>query len=397
MTTRFLLIKRKLYKDIESSRSLRVERRKAPARRPMMGLTNYPDQCGVLTVITKDGQYLDILDLNAIDGRRKTKRYTNFSITSMQRTSMEKAQIVETWGEEFLLVYGKKPEIWNISGVLLSSLNFPWEAEFWFNYENKFRGTKLAEHGARLFFEIRNKFFSGYMMGATAANDAQAEQKVDFQFQLFVTSSGYVDTSSLPELNGSLSPDSTSSMVNSQLTTYAREGEYLDEKSLFMEQAQLSAITGDWRSGTQNFVNGELDGWMDDPHLASEAFGASNLEVPDTYGNKLTQGFRSSNKTSVTGEGISEFRNTIKDLNKAAGVTKNLLRTSMNTATTIGNTYQKFDTMVKNSNFEKAKYNEARNRSGFLTNSLQKYSQNTKKKGSNNMPLSGIFPIRNTK
>jgi hypothetical protein len=99
---------------------------------------------------------------------------------------------VETFGEPYIFFYGEKPRILNVQGLLMNTVDFNWKNEFWKNYENYLRGTKLVELDARIYFYFDDQIVEGYMLDASAQHDAQLPYHVPFQFTLFVTAHDYV-------------------------------------------------------------------------------------------------------------------------------------------------------------------------------------------------------------
>lgn len=71
-------------------------------------------------------------------------------------------------------------------------MDFNWRTEFWYNYENYLRGTKLVEQNARIYLHWDDIVVEGYMLGADAADDADMPYHIPFTFQLFVTNHTYL-------------------------------------------------------------------------------------------------------------------------------------------------------------------------------------------------------------
>ncbi|MCA8940418.1 MAG: hypothetical protein KDB07_11440 [Planctomycetes bacterium] len=114
-------------------------------------------------------------------------RYSNFLMTGAQEARAEKYQIMETFGIPFIFFYGERPRIYQFNGVLLNSLDFQWRAEFWANYDDVLRGTRLVERNARVVLSWDDITIEGYILQAAAAEDAAQPYLVNFNFQFFVT------------------------------------------------------------------------------------------------------------------------------------------------------------------------------------------------------------------
>jgi hypothetical protein len=68
--------------------------------------------------------------------------YSKFFLESIQEPHVERAQIVETFGDTYVFFFGERPPIYTFSGTLLNSNTINWHQDFMFYYDNFFRGTK---------------------------------------------------------------------------------------------------------------------------------------------------------------------------------------------------------------------------------------------------------------
>lgn len=114
-------------------------------------------------------------------------RYANFILTSAVEARQEKFQIMETFGDPFIFFFGEKPKIYQFSGLLLNSLDYQWRAEWWANYDNLIRGTRLVELDARVVLSWDDVVVEGYILTAQAADSDQQPHLIQLQFQLYVT------------------------------------------------------------------------------------------------------------------------------------------------------------------------------------------------------------------
>lgn len=120
-------------------------------------------------------------------GRAYSLRYSNFLLTGSQESRQEKFQIMETFGVPYIFFMGERPRIYQYSGILLNSLDFQWRNEFWANYDEVLRGTRLVDRGARVVLTLDDIVAEGYILQANATEDSQVKELVQFQFQFFVT------------------------------------------------------------------------------------------------------------------------------------------------------------------------------------------------------------------
>jgi hypothetical protein len=164
------------------------------ARRPLRGLEIKEDTPAVLRVIRYDGTEVGLVDAGALskDGI-STAGYSNFLLQSVQEARMEKHQIVETFGAAYIYFFGEAPRFLDVQVVVINSFDFNWEAEWWENYENNFRGTKLVEQGARLYMFYDDNIVEGYMLMSQGVKVADQPLQVQMTFRMFVT--GYRNVS----------------------------------------------------------------------------------------------------------------------------------------------------------------------------------------------------------
>lgn len=179
-------------------------------RRPLRGIEIKEDTYAVIKVIRSDGKDIPLVDsgskitahsqglrgdveeLREVPPDGSTFNYSNFIAQQVVDARAEKSQVVETFGDPYIFFYGEKPRIMQVQGLLMNTLDFNWKNEFWKNYENYLRGTKLVELDARIYFYFDDQIVEGYMLDASASHSAEMPYHVPFQFTLFVTAHTYI-------------------------------------------------------------------------------------------------------------------------------------------------------------------------------------------------------------
>src|SRR5688572_3607223 len=131
------------------------------ARRPTRGLEIKEDTYAAIKVILSDGGELQLVDSSSRDGG--SSGYSNFILQSVTEVRMEKHQIVETFGAAYIYFFGENPRFLDVQAHIINSHDFNWEAEWWENYEQNFRGTRLVEKGGRLYMFYDDNIVEGYM------------------------------------------------------------------------------------------------------------------------------------------------------------------------------------------------------------------------------------------
>jgi len=160
-------------------------------RRPMRGIEIKEDTYCIMKVIDSQGNAIPIV--NSSSSQREGERtgisdhYANFIITNVTEQRAERQQIVETFGEDYIFFFGESPRMLNFQGLLLNTNDFNWKSEWWHNYENIFRGTKLLEASARMYIYFDDVVAEGYMMNSQTVGTSADPYKQLLQFQFFVT------------------------------------------------------------------------------------------------------------------------------------------------------------------------------------------------------------------
>jgi hypothetical protein len=179
-------------------------RGKNNVRRPTSGITLRDETFASIRLVSGDGVNQRIIDAGSRlpnpdkSGEPLTVKvgdktyvanevYSNFLLQNIAEERSEKVQVLETFGEPYIFLFGERPRVLNCQGILLNTWDFNWEAEWWANYDNFLRGTKCVENDARVYMAFDNTLVGGYILSSSATKVAQERHFVQFQFQLFVT------------------------------------------------------------------------------------------------------------------------------------------------------------------------------------------------------------------
>jgi hypothetical protein len=203
------------------------------ARRPLRGLEIKEETYAYIKLCKADGTEIELLDSSSSTG--KSNCYSNFILQSVQDQRMEKQQIIETFGDSYLFLFGEAPRFLQVTAILVNSLDFNWKAEFMENYDRYLRGTKAIEQGARTYLFYGDNAVEGYILNANTAEDANNPLMVQLQFQFFVTHasntsirddgafpirSSAVVPSSVPELKYAWNPEEIEKVVKKEGGNY---------------------------------------------------------------------------------------------------------------------------------------------------------------------------------
>lgn len=112
---------------------------------------------------------------------------SNFLLQSVQESRAERMQILQTFGEHFMLFYGEQPQVLNVNGILLNSYDFEWTAEWLANYDKYLRGTKCVENEARVYLAFDDVIAEGYLISTSVSHDSMNPWMTPFSFQMILT------------------------------------------------------------------------------------------------------------------------------------------------------------------------------------------------------------------
>ena len=166
-------------------------------RRPFRGIERKSDTYACISVMQRDGKSLNLTDSSQRSG--EGPEYANFLLQSVQESRMERQQIVETFGAPYVFFFGESPRFVDIMAVLLDSQDFNWHAEWWENYEQKLRATRLAERGSTALLCYDDVILEGYFVQAMTSRSSDNQHMVQLQLRMFVTN--YINVSNIGDPN----------------------------------------------------------------------------------------------------------------------------------------------------------------------------------------------------
>jgi hypothetical protein len=166
-------------------------------RRPTRGLQASKDTYAHLRVVDADGQDISLIDsgsTDVVDGIGHTTAYSNFMLQRVSIQRSELRQFVKTFGLTYLFLFGENPIMVQVTGALIHSVDFPWDEEWWVNYEQKLRATRLAEMGARAYLCYEGTLIEGYILEATTNRESAQPNMAPLNFNMVATSIRFLST-----------------------------------------------------------------------------------------------------------------------------------------------------------------------------------------------------------
>jgi len=176
------------FNKVKNNRSSGAGRTKV--RRPLRGIEIKDDTYAYIKLIRPDGTEISLFDSSDPSGT--SEEYSNFILQTVEEQRMERHQIVETFGDTYLFLFGESPRLLNVSAILVNTLDFNWKAEFIANYDKYLRGTKCLEEGARCYLFYDQNVIEGYILNATLSESSETPYIVPIRFQFFVTNASNI-------------------------------------------------------------------------------------------------------------------------------------------------------------------------------------------------------------
>lgn len=167
---------------------------KAAIRRPYRGIQIKDDTYAVLAVRRANGEPIPLVSESMVvsddtvspyEGR--VNEYADFIIQAVDEQRVEKQQIIETFGESFVFFFGERPRVITVRGLLVNTEDFNWRSQFWYNYENYLRGTKLVQANARAYLSWDTRVVEGFLLQATGQEIADMPYAVNFSFSMLLS------------------------------------------------------------------------------------------------------------------------------------------------------------------------------------------------------------------
>lgn len=290
-------------------------------RRPTRGIQIKDDTFATLRLVAADGGKNKLLvdagsrrtdptkqnQLLEINGKRATDVYSNFLLQQISEERMEKQQILETFGEAYIFLFGQRARVINFQGILANTFDFNWEAEWWYNYEEFLRGTRCVERDARVYISYDNTLVGGYIISTSSSKDSMNKNHVQFQFQLFVTYySNFSDVGNPSAFNGDVTMKGLSFGELSMDGGRAVEGSFSADqiaqyRPLLVENVpiQSSPLTGGGTSKTlfeslESNVAKVQDAWGKTEQVVNSAFDRVSSLLNGDGGVRVPVGFAGS-------------------------------------------------------------------------------------------------------
>lgn len=128
--------------------------------------------------------------------------YTKFILDGVQESHTERSQIIETFGDFYVFMFGQRPPVYNFTGTLINAKNASWVTDFMYMYEMWLRGTRCVENNAIVIITYGGRQIEGLILSTANQTMAASEMGVPFQFSVVVFERRYYNFS--PDMGFSL-------------------------------------------------------------------------------------------------------------------------------------------------------------------------------------------------
>jgi hypothetical protein len=162
-------------------------------RRPLRGTERKEDSYASIKIVSAGDRPKKLKNSSSTE---PSEYYYNFLLQDFVEQRMEKSQIIETFGQSYVYFFGERTTSIQFRGILLNTQDFNWKAEFLYNYDKYFRGTKLVAGGYRAFIRIGDDLIGGYLAAMNVSTSTNSPEEVPFSFDLIVTDRALLSTES---------------------------------------------------------------------------------------------------------------------------------------------------------------------------------------------------------
>jgi hypothetical protein len=246
-----------------------------PIRRPYRGIQIKDDTFSTISIRRPDASSILLTSSADTTGNSRPGKigqvteYADYILQGVNDQRQEKHQIMETFGDPYVYFFGERPRIVQFNGLLINTEDFNWRSQFWLNYDQYMRGTKLVQQNARAYISFDSITIEGYILGAQAQDIADQPYSIPFSFSLLVTD--YYDWSSIgkttfPGEDRTVDLDVLNQELEDQRATFVSTGAQVRLKNLLANPG--SGILSTLRSGIRavNEATSFVSGIVDDIH-----------------------------------------------------------------------------------------------------------------------------------
>jgi len=201
-------------------------------RRPYDGTVPRKGAPARISVVTFDGKLVPLVK----SPTGTTKYYSDFTLAGFDAAPTERAQITETFGVNFLKVFGEKPLFVRFSGILVDTPDFNWKAAFLQNWSSVLRATRLVELNARVVITIEDILLEGYFLKLSVSKKSSNNKVAAFQSSFYATSLQLTDSNIV------------SSQIGTELKLFRQKAKEVAKERRRVSEGQAEAFGSNFKA-----------------------------------------------------------------------------------------------------------------------------------------------------
>jgi hypothetical protein len=118
--------------------------------------------------------------------------FDKFSLQAVTESDDERYQLHETFAEEVLFVFGRRPRVWTLAGIVVNSADANYADSLIANYDAYYRGTRVIEKRARTFVFYEDVLIECTLLGLTVSRNSQIPSAVNASLTMVVHERGFI-------------------------------------------------------------------------------------------------------------------------------------------------------------------------------------------------------------
>ena len=118
--------------------------------------------------------------------------FDRFSLQAVTEVDEERYQLHETFAENVLFLFGRRPRIWTLAGIVVNSDDANFADELIVNYDLYYRGTRVVDKQRRTFVFYEDVLIEGTLLGLTVSRNSQVPGAVNASITLVVHDRGLI-------------------------------------------------------------------------------------------------------------------------------------------------------------------------------------------------------------
>lgn len=179
------------------------------------------------------GSNSEVVKMSDTDGKKKSG-YDKFLITGVACSMSEKVQISEVFGDnEVIYYFGRQPLTFNITGLLIDSVDNSWFEKWMKMYSDFLRGSQTARNYELITLVLPNMILSGTISAFNYSQDASRDVDIPFSMQ-------FIAKTVMPK--PSVAANAISSNMASTID-FSQAAKFNSQKNINSLKGQIASLT----------------------------------------------------------------------------------------------------------------------------------------------------------